>query len=99
MQGHYPAVFEREMACTTGELLAWLPGAARGHAVAVLGDAAVVTLPGGCLRLSWQVLPPRRIGLLTLDRLAVQFRFDGVTDESRQAFMRYFDLYTQRGGG
>jgi PAS domain S-box-containing protein len=39
------------------------------------------------------------IGADTLPRLAIRFAFDGVGDEARQAFMRHFDLYTQRGGG
>ena len=43
--------------------------------------------------------PPRRIALLSMPRLGVQFRFSGIDEASRQAFMRYFDLYTQRGGG
>jgi hypothetical protein len=32
-------------------------------------------------------------------RLGVSYRFDGVDTEARREFMRYFDLYTQRGGG
>ena len=39
-------------------------------------------------------LPPA-----TGPRLAISFRFNGVDEATRQAFMRYFDLYTQRGGG
>jgi hypothetical protein len=31
--------------------------------------------------------------------LATHYRFDGVPDDARQAFMKFFDLYTQRGGG
>jgi len=45
------------------------------------------------------VLPPRQIGMVRFMRLAVHYRFDGVADDVRQAFMKYFDLYTQRGGG
>jgi hypothetical protein len=29
----------------------------------------------------------------------VRYRFDGVPAAARREFMRYFDLYTQRGGG
>ena len=34
-----------------------------------------------------------------MPRLKVRFRFNGLTDERRYTFMRYFDLYMQRGGG
>jgi hypothetical protein len=29
----------------------------------------------------------------------VSFQFERVDETTRQRFMRYFDLYTQRGGG
>lgn len=98
MQAWYPASFEREMGCTEAELLRWLPGATGGLAVVSAGRAAVTLDTGGCV-IVWHVLPPRRIALLQVPRLAVGFRFDGVADETRQRFMRHFDLYTQRGGG
>lgn len=87
------------MGCTEAELLRWLPGAAGGRAVELSeGRAAVALDAGGCV-IEWRVLPPRRIALLQMPRLAIGFRFDGVADETRQRFMRHFDLYTQRGGG
>lgn len=99
MQADYPAQFEREMGCTAHELRGWLPGASGPHAPRIADDSAEVTIGGGTLRLSWQQLPPRRIALITLPRLAVRFRFDDIGDDARHAFMRHFDLYTQRGGG
>lgn len=99
MQGHYAAAFDREMGCTADELVHWLPGASRGRPVAVAGQGARVTIDTGQLDLTWQTLPPRRIALLQMPCLAVSFRFAGIDDAARQAFMRYFDLYTQRGGG
>lgn len=101
MQAHYPAAFDRDMACTEAEWLMWLPGATQGHALTLQPGQAQVLLPGGGgLELRWHTLPPRQIALLRLPRLGVQFRFDtGVADDQRQRFMRYFDLYTQRGGG
>ena len=100
MQSHYDAAFDREMGCTEGELLGWLPGATAPHPLVVDGALARVVLPGGEFRLTWQVLPERRIALMALPRLATQFRFDaGIEAAVRNAFMRRFDLYTQRGGG
>ena len=99
MQASYAPRFDREMGCTEAEWLHWLPGATRGHTLAVTSGAASVAIGSGELRLAWQVLPPRRIALLCIPRLAVAFRFEGVDDAAREAFMRHFDLYTQRGGG
>jgi hypothetical protein len=99
MQAHYPPSFDREMGCTEAELLQWLPGASNERPVVVRLRQAVVALGEGQLLLTWQTLPPRQIALLRMPRLAVSFRFSGVDDAQRQSFMRYFDLYTQRGGG
>ena len=94
-----PAAFDREMGCTADELRAWLPGAAGDHALSLRAGEAEIAIGPGRLRLAWQALPPRRIALLTMPRLAVQFRFEGVGEAARSDFMRRFDLYTQRGGG
>ncbi|WP_293998891.1 hypothetical protein [Sphaerotilus sp.] len=101
MIGHYAAAFERDQGCTEAEWLAWLPGAVRGHALTLpaSGGVARVDIDGGVLDLTWHPLPPRQIALVRLPRLAIGFRFTGVDEDARQRFMRYFDLYMQRGGG
>lgn len=99
MQAWYPAEFRREMGCTEAELLRWLPGAANGHALTLLPRSAEVAIDGGRLELAWRELPPRQIALMRMPRLAIVFHFEGVGEAPRQAFMRHFDLYTQRGGG
>ncbi len=99
MQSHYAASFDREMGCTESEWIGWLPGAVREYLLVLGNRQARVCIEGGLLRLHWQVLAPRKIALVRLPRLAAQFRFDGVEEEARQRFMRYFDLYMQRGGG
>lgn len=92
--------FEREHGCTDAEWRRWLPGAVGPHGLAVSADAtAQISIDRGRLDLAWQILPPRRIALLRMPRMAVQYRFHGVSASARQAFMRYFDLYMQRGGG
>ncbi len=96
----FEPAFEREQGCTEAEWLSWLPGAVRDHAWhRSAPDQAVVEIDGGRLHLRWQVLPPRQIALIRMPRLAVGYRFDGVDAEARSRFMRYFDLYLQRGGG
>ncbi len=100
MSPELPAVFEREQGYTESDWLRCLPGAAAPHALTLPGPGqAVVSLGAGRLDLAWTVLPPRRIALLSLPRLAVRYRFDGVDTATRQRFMRDFDRYTLRGGG
>lgn len=99
MQAHYPADFKREMGCTEEELLRWLPGAVNGRSLSLMPHSADVAVGAGRLELAWRELPARRIALMCMPRLAIAFHFEGVGEAERQAFMRYFDLYTQRGGG
>ncbi|MDP1648200.1 MAG: hypothetical protein Q8M01_08360 [Rubrivivax sp.] len=95
-----PAFFEREQGFTEAEWLRCLPGAVRDHALALPAPRrAVVSIGAGTMELGWTALSPRRIALISMPRLAVRYRFDGVEAQARREFMRYFDLYTQRGGG
>lgn len=99
MQGRYAVAFEREMGCTADELRRWLPGATGGRPITWRDDGAEVALGDARVSIAWQTLAPRRIALIVLPRLLVRFQARGVDDEAWQRFMRYFDLYTQRGGG
>ena len=93
--------FEREHGATEAEWLQQLPGAVGAHELAIDATAgqARVAIGSGELQLHWQVLPPRQIALIRLPRLRVQYRFSGVDDVARLDFLRYFDLYMQKGGG
>lgn len=96
----HPAEFSRDTAGTEAEWLARLPGACGAHALehGAPGQARV-HIGAGVLHLAWQVMEPRRIALVRLDRLQVHYRFDAVDAPARSRFMRHFDLYMQRGGG
>lgn len=95
-----PEAFERDTAGTEAEWLMRLPGACGGGPIVIEGRQALIDFPdGGRLDIDWQPLPPRRIALLTMERLAVGYRFSGVDAAERVRFMRHFDLYMQRGGG
>lgn len=96
----FPPAFEREQGCTDAEWRGWLPGAVGAHALAFPAPAeAVVGIGSGRLVLRWTVLAPRQIALLRMPRMAVRYAFEGVDADARAEFMRYFDLYMQRGGG
>lgn len=99
MQPHYPLAFEREMGCTEAELRAWLPAASGERRVEWRGRGADIALDSGSVAIAWQTGEPRRIALLAMPRLHVRFEAHGVDEAAWQRFMRYFDLYTQRGGG
>jgi hypothetical protein len=58
-----------------------------------------VRIGEGALGLKWQVAEDRVIGLVRMPRFLVSFRFAGLDEAQRYAFMKRFDLYTQRGGG
>ena len=99
MQSFYAESFEREMACTEAEWLGWLPAAIGAHVWRREGAAVTVQIGGGRLSITWQAGEPRVIALMRLPRLELRFRFDGLGDAERLAFMKRFDLYMQRGGG
>jgi hypothetical protein len=99
MQGHYDERFEREMGCTEDDWLRWLPGAVGDNFWKLQQGSAGVRIGDGALGLKWQTGEPREIGLVRMPRLLVQFRFAGVDEVARHAFMTRFDLFMQRGGG
>jgi hypothetical protein len=99
MQSIYAEQFDRDMACTEADWLRWLPAAVGALYWKLHSGSAGVRLGDGALGLKWQVAEPRVIGPITMPRLLVSFRFAGVVESERQAFMRRFDLYMQRGGG
>ena len=93
--------FSREQGCTQADWERDLPGAVGHHALErpAAGAALVRLVGGGCLHLRWQPLPARQIALIRLPRLQVDFHFEHTDADGRAAFMRYFDLFLQRGGG
>lgn len=99
MQSFYPGRFERDMSCTEADWLRWLPAAVGDLHWKLQPGTAGVRIGDGALGLKWQVGEPRVIGLVSLPRLLVSFRFAGVEDLARHTFMTRFDLYMQRGGG
>ena len=87
------------MGCTEAEWLRWLPAAMGENHWKLQTQSAGVRIGDGALGLKWQEGEPRVIGLVSIPRLLVQFRFAGVDAAARYTFMKRFDLYMQRGGG
>ena len=87
------------MACTVADWLRWLPDAVGEHHWKLQTASAGVRIGDGALGLKWQEWEPRVIALVRLPRLMVSFRFAGLSDAQRFAFMKRFDLYMLRGGG
>jgi len=92
-------VLDREMGCTRAEFMRWLPGATRQAPSRVEGEELALSVGAGEVRISLSERPPRRIALVSLPVLAVRFRFVGLGQPEREAFLAHFDAYTRRGGG
>ena len=96
---HDEAVLYREMGCTRADLLAWLPGAVRGAPFDIVGDLIRVAYADGEVRIRITQAPDRRVGELSVPVLHVSIRFVGIDARAREEFLKYFDLFTRRGGG
>jgi hypothetical protein len=99
VQSSYTERFERDMSCTEADWLRWLPDAIGEHHWKRQECTVGVRIGDGALGIKWQVAEPRVIAQVQMPRLLVNFRFAGVDDSARYAFMQRFDLYMQRGGG
>jgi hypothetical protein len=99
VQSSYPESFERDVGYSDTEWRTAIVRAVGQHPIHIQGAAAQVQIGEGSLSLQWSPLPNRTIALLSMPRLAVSFKFKGVGPEERYAFMRVFDLNTQKGGG
>lgn len=99
MQSAYGERFDREMGCTEADWLMRLPAAIGDHPWQREGSSCNVRIENGTLALAWRAASPRAIALVRMPRLLVEFRFQGLDEGQRFAFMKRFDLYMHRGGG
>ena len=99
MQSSDPETFERDVGYSDTEWRRAIQRAVGDCSIHIEGSTAQVQVDAGHLNLEWCPLPNRTIALLSMPRLAVSFKFKGVGPEERYAFMRVFDLKTQKGGG
>jgi hypothetical protein len=99
LQSSYPETFERDVGYSDAEWRRAIQRAVGDCPIHIEGSTAQVQVDAGSLDLQWRPLPNRTIALLSMPRLAVSFAFKGVGPDARYAFMRVFDLKTQKGGG
>lgn len=95
--------FTRIMGCTARELQQWLdrslPGAQLTKSAGEVDGHCCAKFDNGELRIEWHTIEARRIALLTIPQLQVEFNYSGLPIERRRSIQSYFDLATQRGGG
>jgi len=91
--------FTREMGFKESEFLRIFPVAINGASHQVQGNRIVVQLNPGELVVEIGAQQYRKIASISLPYLQVSFSFEGVKQEDVEAFLKYFDLRYQRGGG
>lgn len=100
MTAEVPERLVRDMGCTPADLVRWLPAAVGHKPLHWLESGCEVALGEGCsVRFWWQVLAPRRIALMRIERVQLEMVFSGCGADMRRAFLAQFDAYTRRGGG
>ena len=99
MQSFYAMQFTREMGCTELEWLGWLDAAMGDVDWQKHRSSLEAKIFDGQLNITWQAAADRKIALMRMPVLKVNFVFQEVSDEQRYTFMKRFDLYMQRGGG
>lgn len=93
--------FRRDMGYSVAEFFRILPSAVGGHDYQLEGDKIVVRPADGTRELVLRIsrLPERKIGMIRIPRIEVDFSFHNFTAEQRKAFLAAFDRSYQRGGG
>ena len=94
----------RVMACSPADLKRWLgelcaiPSMMVLTAPAEVGSVSI-DAEGLALSIRWRVLEPRRIALLRMEQLEVEFSYVADQASAARAWIARFDRHTQRGGG
>lgn len=103
MLSDYADNFSRDVSGTPEDWLARLPEAIGPHRWQRIDNSVVLVhldeRSPARLILRWEVQSPRRIALMSLPRLRVDFHFTDFDQPQIRRFMQRFDLHMQRGGG
>ena len=96
-----PEHFERDMGYNEKEFFRVLPAAIGDYQFSVNGDTVHVNHLENNKALTLRItpLPDRRLGLIRIQHIDVQFLFSNMNEDERNKFMHRFDRRFQRGGG
>lgn len=93
------SVLKREMGFTQLEFMRLLPAALREHSYHVDGQTIHVEVEGKPLVIRLGAEQVRRIALLTLPYIPVEFDYHALEEDTFKRFLQRFDLYYRKGGG
>ena len=91
--------FSKEMGVSHEDFFRLLPRAMGDIPYRIDGMNVTGELGSGTVSIKLGEQQVRRIALMAIPYAEVGFVFDGVAENERTDFMRYFDLRFQRGGG
>ena len=95
--------FNRNMGCTSADLMRWLPqalGELHTNTSLVVDGQVLKKTDQPQLRIFGSSQPLRKIALLEIPVLQVKLQFSESWSQSDcEAVLKRFDLYTRRGGG
>lgn len=91
--------FSREMGVTHAEFFKSLPAAIEYRDYSVAGSLVTIAFEGRQVEITLGVQQVRRIALLEIPYVAVDFCFKDFSEEQMNTFMDRFNLYFRRGGG
>jgi len=94
-----PERFTRQMAVTLDDFARTLPAVVGGLDCRLEGRSARIVHADGEILITLQPTAERRLGSFVIPATPVEFRFVGLGEEERRAFMHRFDRHFQRGGG
>jgi hypothetical protein len=98
-QGRPERTFNKEMSLDRVEFLRTLPGALGIERLPGTGSPLRIESGGGSVEVSFQSLPPRRLGALQLPVLRVRLVLTGFPPEDADQVIGRFERAFQRGGG
>jgi len=87
------------MGYTHSDFFRLLPRAMGDNPYEINGQEVNCTLPTGTLKISLGEERERRLVLVVLPCTTVTFEYDNVSDEDREAFVKYFELRFMKGLG
>ncbi|EIJ34842.1 hypothetical protein [Thiothrix nivea] len=87
------------MGFTRAEFLQLLPAALRNYPYTQDGDRIQVMVDGKPLIITLGEQQVRRIAMLALPWIPVEFDYTQLDEASFQTFLKRFDLYYRKGGG